>query len=197
VEMQRVNATAVFITSHQRRITAAILKVFGDIYEHSPWAAEKAFDLGQDATINQVATVHQRMAERLLSAGHDPQLALINAHPGLAGKAAVRGELTASSTSEQSGAVISECTAEEFTRFTELNNTYKARFGLPFIMAVKGRNRHQILAASKSASTTRRSRNLAGPWPRSTRALCSACRRCSATLSGPHCLGRDDVKLTP
>jgi OHCU decarboxylase len=75
------------------------------------------------------------------------QLALINAHPDLAGKAAVRGELTASSTAEQAGAGISECTAEEFSRFTQLNDAYKAKFGFPFIMAVKGSNRHQILAA--------------------------------------------------
>ncbi|MHC3973289.1 2-oxo-4-hydroxy-4-carboxy-5-ureidoimidazoline decarboxylase, partial [Pseudomonas aeruginosa] len=75
------------------------------------------------------------------------QLALINAHPDLAGKAAIRGELTASSTSEQAGAGIHECSAEEFARFTELNDAYKARFGFPFIKAVKGSNRHQILAA--------------------------------------------------
>jgi 2-oxo-4-hydroxy-4-carboxy-5-ureidoimidazoline decarboxylase len=87
------------------------------------------------------------MADLLLSAGHAEQLALINAHPDLAGKAAVRGELTEASTSEQSGAGIHECTAEEFQRFTELNDAYKAKFAFPFIMAVKGSNRHQILAA--------------------------------------------------
>ncbi len=121
--------------------------VFADIYEHSPWVAEKAFDLGQDESINDVDGLHQRMADLMLSADHATQLALINAHPDLAGKAAVRGELTASSTSEQAGAGIHECTAEEFARFTELNNAYKAKFGFPFIMAVKGSNRHQILAA--------------------------------------------------
>ncbi|WP_296127883.1 2-oxo-4-hydroxy-4-carboxy-5-ureidoimidazoline decarboxylase [Pseudomonas sp. Ga0074129] len=123
------------------------VKVFADIYEHSPWVAEKAFDLGQDESINNIDGLHQRMADLLLSASHAAQLALINAHPDLAGKAAIRGELTASSTSEQAGAGIHECTAEEFARFTELNNAYKAKFGFPFIMAVKGSNRHQILAA--------------------------------------------------
>jgi len=59
----------------------------------------------------------------------------------------VRGELTAASTSEQAGAGIHECTPDEFARFTELNDAYKAKFGFPFIMAVKGSNRHQILAA--------------------------------------------------
>lgn len=123
------------------------VNVFADIYEHSPWVAEKAFDLGQDDSINDIDGLHQRMADILLSANHDAQLTLINAHPDLAGKAAVRGELTASSTSEQAGAGIHECTADEFARFTELNDAYKAKFGFPFIMAVKGSNRHQILAA--------------------------------------------------
>lgn len=123
------------------------VNVFADIYEHSPWVAEKAFDLGQDKSINDVDGLHQRMADLMLSADHATKLALINAHPDLAGKAAVRGELTASSTSEQAGAGIHECTAEEFARFTELNDAYKAKFGFPFIMAVKGSNRHQILAA--------------------------------------------------
>lgn len=123
------------------------VKVFADIYEHSPWVAEKAYDLGQDASIDEVDGLHQRMADLLLSASHEIQLALINAHPDLAGKAAIQGELTESSTSEQAGAGIHQCTAEEFARFTELNDAYKAKFGFPFIMAVKGSNRHQILAA--------------------------------------------------
>ena len=124
-----------------------VVNVFADIYEHSPWVAEKAFDLGQDDSLNEINGLHQRMADLLLSASHAAQLALINAHPDLAGKAAVQGELTASSTSEQAGAGIHACTAEEFARFTELNDAYKAKFGFPFIMAVKGSNRHQILAA--------------------------------------------------
>jgi OHCU decarboxylase len=125
----------------------AFVEVFADIYEHSPWVAEKAFDLGQNEQIDEIDALHQRMADLLLSASHEAQLALINAHPDLAGKAAVRGELTEASTSEQAGAGIHECTAEEFSRFTELNDAYKAKFGFPFIMAVKGSNRHQILAA--------------------------------------------------
>ncbi|WP_137885327.1 2-oxo-4-hydroxy-4-carboxy-5-ureidoimidazoline decarboxylase [Pseudomonas sp. 2FE] len=125
----------------------AFVAAFADIYEHSPWVAEKAFDLGLDASVDAIDNLHQRMADVLLSADKAAQLALINAHPDLAGKAAVRGELTQASTSEQSGAGIHECTAEEFQRFTELNDAYKAKFAFPFIMAVKGSNRHQILAA--------------------------------------------------
>jgi OHCU decarboxylase len=125
----------------------AFVAAFADIYEHSPWVAEQAYDQGVDETLDEIEVLHQRMSDVLLSAPRETQLALINAHPDLAGKAAVRGELTASSTSEQAGAGIQDCTPEEFARFTELNDAYKARFGFIFIMAVKGSNRHQILAA--------------------------------------------------
>ena len=125
----------------------AFVEVFADIYEHSPWVAEKAYDLGQLGELDEVEALHQRMSDILLSASHTDQLALINAHPDLAGKAAVQGQLTEASTHEQAGAGIHQCTAEEFQRFTELNEAYKAKFKFPFIMAVKGSDRHQILAA--------------------------------------------------
>ncbi len=125
----------------------AFVEAFADIYEHSPWVAERAYDLGLDASVDQVEGLHQRMSDILLSADHARQLALVNAHPDLAGKAAIQGELTAASTNEQAGAGIHQCTAEEFQRFTELNDAYKAKFKFPFIMAVKGSDRHQILAA--------------------------------------------------
>ena len=125
----------------------AFVETFADIYEHSPWVAEKAWDLGLDASVDQIESLHQRMSDILLSADHASQLALINAHPDLAGKAAVQGQLTEASTHEQAGAGIHQCTEEEFQRFTELNEAYKARFKFPFIMAVKGSDRHQILAA--------------------------------------------------
>jgi len=125
----------------------AFVAAFADVYEHSPWVAERTFDQGVEAGFDEVEVLHARMAAVLFAASRKEQLALINAHPDLAGKAAVRGELTAASTSEQAGAGIHECTPEEFARFTELNDAYKAKFGFPFIMAVKGSNRHQILAA--------------------------------------------------
>ena len=125
----------------------AFVQAFADIYEHSPWVAEKAFDLGQGADLDEVESLHQRMSDIFLSADHASQLALINAHPDLAGKAAVQGQLTEASTNEQAGAGIHQCSNEEFQRFTELNEAYKAKFKFPFIMAVKGSNRHQILAA--------------------------------------------------
>ncbi|RMQ41644.1 hypothetical protein ALQ04_00553 [Pseudomonas cichorii] len=125
----------------------AFIAAFADIYEHSPWVAEQAYDQGLNLELDQVENLHARMSEILLSASHERQLALINAHPDLAGKAAVAGELTEASSSEQAGAGIHQCSAAEFQRFTELNQAYKARFGFPFIMAVKGSDRHKILAA--------------------------------------------------
>ncbi|WP_148861434.1 2-oxo-4-hydroxy-4-carboxy-5-ureidoimidazoline decarboxylase [Marinobacter fonticola] len=125
----------------------AFVAAFADIYEHSPWVAEQAYDLGIDETVNEIEVLHARMAQILLDADREAQLTLINAHPDLAGKAAMRGELTASSTSEQAGAGIQECTPEEFDRFVSLNEAYKSKFGFIFIMAVKGSNRHQILAS--------------------------------------------------
>ncbi|MFP2768678.1 2-oxo-4-hydroxy-4-carboxy-5-ureidoimidazoline decarboxylase [Oceanisphaera sp. KMM 10153] len=120
---------------------------FADIYEHSPWVAEQTFDQGLTSDDDNIEQLHGRMAAVMSNADKQAQLDLINAHPDLAGKAAQRGELTEASTNEQAGAGISECNAEEFARFTELNNAYKEKFRFPFIMAVKGSNRHQILAA--------------------------------------------------
>ncbi|MDF9755903.1 OHCU decarboxylase [Pseudomonas hunanensis] len=69
---------------------AAFVAAFADIYEHSPWVAEKAYDLGQLAELDEIEALHQRMSDILLSASHAEQLALINAHPDLAGKAAIQ-----------------------------------------------------------------------------------------------------------
>ncbi len=120
---------------------------FKDLYEHSPWVAEGVYDGGLAASHLQRDSLHDTFMSVMLGADKNKQLALINAHPDLAGKAAIAGELTEASTSEQSGAGIQDCSAEEFAEFTQLNADYKAKFGFPFIKAVKGSNRHQILAA--------------------------------------------------
>lgn len=129
------------------------IESFADIYEHSPWVAEKAFLVGPLTTFDEVDALHQVMSTCFLTASYDEQLALINAHPDLAGRAAIQGKLTASSAAEQSGAGISQCTPEEFERFTRLNDAYKSRFGFPFIKAIKGSNRHEILDAFEQRIT--------------------------------------------
>ena len=120
---------------------------FKDLYEHSPWVAEGVYDSGLSASHLHRDSLHEAFMAVMLGADQTKQLALINAHPDLAGKAAIAGELTEASTSEQSGAGIQDCSAKEFAEFTQLNADYKAKFGFPFIKAVKGSNRHQILAA--------------------------------------------------
>ncbi len=125
----------------------AFVETFGSIFEHSPWVAEAAFDQGLTAADNDQDVLHQRMAAILSNADRQSQLGVILAHPDLAGRAAVAGELTAESTAEQASAGIDKCNAEEFARFTEFNDRYKNKFRFPFIMAVKGANRHLILKA--------------------------------------------------
>lgn len=125
----------------------AFMERFGGIYEHSPWVAETIFREGLLETHNAIATLHETMKATVDQAGHDTLLALINNHPDLAGKAALKGDLTEESTTEQASAGLDQCSAEELSRFTHLNNTYKDRFGFPFIMAVRHSDRHKILAA--------------------------------------------------
>lgn len=128
---------------------AAFVDRFGGVFEHSPWIAERAWDERADEgpMPDTAEGVHAAMVAVLRAAGHEAQRTLLNAHPDLAGRLAMRGELTADSTAEQASAGLDRCTPEEFRRFTDLNDAYKARFGFPFIMAVKGRSRAEILDA--------------------------------------------------
>jgi OHCU decarboxylase len=126
---------------------AAFVAAFGHVYEHSPWVAEAAFDRGLPAGADTAEGLHAALAAVLRGADEDRKLELINAHPDLAGRLARAGRLTAESTREQAGAGLDQLTDAERERFTALNEAYKARFGFPFIMAVKGRSKDDILAA--------------------------------------------------
>ena len=105
------------------------------LYEHSPWIAERA--LAQRPFVS-LAQLKHAMTRVLDEAGVEPQLALIRAHPELAGKARVSKTLTAESTNEQTKAGLTNCTPEEFAHIQQLNADYNARFGFPFILAVRG-----------------------------------------------------------
>jgi len=118
---------------------------YADIYEHSPWVAERVAPLvteGDDT--EQLAML---MADCVDNASMEQQLELIRAHPDLAGRAQVAGELTAESTVEQASAGLDQCSPEEFERFQRLNGAYRDKFGFPFVMAVRGSSRSQILDA--------------------------------------------------
>ena len=120
---------------------------FGGIYEHSPWVAEAVAAEGIGLADDSADTLARRMAAIGAAAGHDGQLAMLRAQPELAGKLAIGGGLTADSATEQASARLDQCTPEEFARFQDLNHAYTARFGFPFIVAVRGLQRADILAA--------------------------------------------------
>ncbi len=113
------------------------------IFEHSPWIPEATWPRRPFASVDEL---HAQMCATLAAADLDAKLALIRAHPELAGKLAIRGELTDASLREQAGAGLNECSPEEFARLTALNAAYIARFGFPFILAVRGHTRDSIIA---------------------------------------------------
>ena len=117
---------------------------FGDVAEHSPWVAERAAGARPFADRDAVADA---FAAALRGATPDEQLAVLRAHPDLAGRAAVMGKLAEASRKEQAGAGLDRLTPEEFERFTALNAAYKERFEIPFIFAVKGATKKMILSA--------------------------------------------------
>ncbi|WP_108445634.1 2-oxo-4-hydroxy-4-carboxy-5-ureidoimidazoline decarboxylase [Halomonas denitrificans] len=126
---------------------ARFVEQYGEIYEHSPWVAELAWQQGLGREQDTPEGLAEAMGRVLAGASPERQLEVIRAHPDLAGKAAIAGELTDDSTREQAGAGLDQCTPEEMARFERLNAAYKKKFGFPFVMAVKGNDRHDILAA--------------------------------------------------
>ncbi len=124
---------------------ATFVSIYGGVYEHSPWIAEACFDATLPAEADTAEGLSEFMKQHLETADEARKLALLRAHPDLAGKLAVQGELTAESTSEQAGAGLDQCTAHEFERFQTLNTEYQEKFQFPFILAVKGYQRAEIL----------------------------------------------------
>ena len=123
---------------------AAFVAALDGIFEHSPWVAERAW--GRRPFADWEALLGT-LVGAMQAAPRNAQLALIRAHPELAGKAAVRGELTAESSREQAGAGLAACSPEEFELIQALNGAYNAKFGFPFIIAVRGLGRADIIAA--------------------------------------------------
>ena len=115
----------------------------GGIFEHSPWVAEAAWAARPFAD---VAALHTQMAAVMRNAPHRQQLALLRAHPELAGKAMVANALTADSANEQSRSGLTNCSPGDFARLQALNAAYSQKFGWPFILAVKFLDRAAIIA---------------------------------------------------
>jgi N-carbamoyl-L-amino-acid hydrolase len=136
--------------------TATFIDRLRGIYEHSPWIPERA--AAQRPFINDTA-LKLALQSVVSAASLDEQLGLIRAHPELAGKAAVAGQLTAESTSEQAKSGLHLCSAEEFAVLHRLNADYNAKFGFPFILAVKGPDGQGLTRRAIIATFTRRLKN--------------------------------------
>jgi 2-oxo-4-hydroxy-4-carboxy-5-ureidoimidazoline decarboxylase len=120
---------------------AAFVAKFGGIFEKSPWVAETAWDKKPFATLDDM---HAAMVAVAKYAPLPKQLALLQAHPDLAGKEAQAGAMTASSVSEQASAGLNALSKAEMTRISELNAAYKQKFGFPFIIAVRMHSKEGI-----------------------------------------------------
>lgn len=120
---------------------------FGGVFEHSPFIAERAHDAGLVVEPLTASGVHAALVDKFRAASHEERLGVLRAHPDLAGKLAIAGELTEDSAKEQAGAGLDRLSPEEHARFTALNTAYTTKFGFPFIIAVKGLTKDDILAA--------------------------------------------------
>ena len=136
---------------------AAFLAAMGDVYEQAPWVAQA---VSKQRPFPTIAALHTAMMAAVRAAPPDQQLALINGHPDLAGKAARAGALTADSTAEQASAGLDRLSEPEFARFHRLNGAYREKFGIPFIICARRHGKESILQqferrsqSSKAAET--------------------------------------------
>ena len=123
---------------------------FGSIFEHSPWIAERAFELELGPAHDSAGGLHNALARIFRSASEAERFGVLMAHPDLAGKLAAAKRLTAESTAEQASAGLDALADTERTEFTQLNNAYVEKFGFPFIIAVRGLTKTDILDAFRA-----------------------------------------------
>ena len=128
---------------------AEFITLLGSIYEHSPWVAQALYNEGITSEDNDVDFLASRMKTIVDASSQETKLNLLKAHPELAGKLAITAKLTEDSTVEQASAGLDQCSKEEFAEFRKLNFQYTERFGHPFIIAVRGLTRSEILLAFK------------------------------------------------
>lgn len=124
----------------------AFTAALGHLFEHSPWVAEETWVKRPFATAE---ALHAALCATMQSAPRDRQLALIRAHPDLAGRLAQQKKLTAESTREQASAGLDQLTDAELAEFTRNNDTYKTKFGFPFIICARLNAKATILAAMR------------------------------------------------
>jgi 2-oxo-4-hydroxy-4-carboxy-5-ureidoimidazoline decarboxylase len=128
----------------------AFVALLGSSFEHADWVAEQAFDARPFAT---VTALHAAMMDTVRNAPQEARLAFLNGHPELA-SADARLAMTADSVSEQGSAGLDRLSAVEFDRFDDLNSAYRTKFGFPFIIAVRGRSKDEILSIFRERLAT-------------------------------------------
>jgi 2-oxo-4-hydroxy-4-carboxy-5-ureidoimidazoline decarboxylase len=120
---------------------ATFVQEFGGIFEKSPWVAEQAWALRPFASVDDM---HQKMFGVIKSASKQQQIAFLNNHPELAGKEAQAGAMTTDSVAEQASAGLNSLSKEELARLSALNAAYRARFGFPYMIFVRGHTKEGI-----------------------------------------------------
>jgi OHCU decarboxylase len=120
------------------------VSAFGSVFEHSPWVAEQAYDTEISPAIDTATGLHSALCRQFRLASPEQRLAVLNAHPDLAGKLAKAKQLTNDSTIEQASAGLDVLTEAQQLSFTKLNEAYKQKFAFPFIIAVKGLSASEI-----------------------------------------------------
>src|SRR5438105_492850 len=120
---------------------ATFVKEFGPIFEKSPWVAEQAWN---SRPFSSVEDLHQKMFNVIANAPRDKQIAFLNQHPELAGKEAQAGQMTTDSVAEQASAGLNALSKEEIARLAKGNAEYRAKFGFPFMIFVRGHTKEGI-----------------------------------------------------
>ncbi len=122
---------------------AGFTAAFGSLFEGTPTIAVQTWDA---RPFESTEALHTALTETMRALPFDAQIALIRAHPDLAGRAAIAGELTTESTREQASARLDQLSPSEYARFHELNTAYREQFGFPFVICVREHTRATILA---------------------------------------------------
>ncbi len=125
---------------------AEFISIFGNIFEKTEWIAEKCYESKPYYNLDELVSQMMKIFENIKK---EKYLEILNSHPDLA----VEKKLTKDSKNEQKNASLNQCTGEEFTEFKKLNKEYKKKFGFPFIIAVKGKNKEEILNSFRQRIT--------------------------------------------
>tara|TARA_Y100001947_G_scaffold62719_1_gene52821 strand:- start:53 stop:547 length:495 start_codon:yes stop_codon:yes gene_type:complete len=122
------------------------ISIFGNIFEKTEWVAERCYESKPYNNLDELVSKMMKIFENIEKERH---LEILNSHPDLA----VEKKLTKDSKNEQKNASLNQCTDEEFVEFKKLNEEYKKKFGFPFIVAVKGKNKEEILNSFRQRIT--------------------------------------------